>query len=241
MGRMVKAMMGSTRQYFDAVCALGAEPKMSAARFAKDSVTKDSVTKDSAKDQDLDRDYRYRLTRKNVHIAFANLGNAFQRMMMEPKAQQRYVPELNELLVQSHALASQITAAAPLVAALATPAHAQFLEPLQRALSVVRDNLHLAENADAPPQPAPGQTPGALTQIIKTVTAGSTIPAAEALARSRELNRELDEIVLSAESQSSVPAEAVQELKLLVHQCKQMIGASWLIRNDACTIQASLS
>jgi uncharacterized membrane protein YccC len=236
MGRMVKAMMASMRQYFDAACALGAEPKMAGAK-----PTRDSVTRDGAKDHDLDRDYRYRLTRKNVHIAFANLGNAFQRMMMEPKAQQRYVPELNELLVQSHALASQITAAAPLVAALATPAHAHFLEPLQRALSVVRDNLSLAENADAPPQPAPGQTAGALTQMVKTVTAGGTLPAAEALARSRELNRELDESVVSAESQSGVPAEVVQELKLLVHQCKQMIGASWLIRNDACVIQASLS
>jgi len=29
----------------------------------------------------LDSDFRYRLARKNVHIAFANLGQAFQRMM----------------------------------------------------------------------------------------------------------------------------------------------------------------
>lgn len=36
----------------------------------------------------LDRDFRYRLARKNVHVAFANLAQAFQRMMLEPKAQQ---------------------------------------------------------------------------------------------------------------------------------------------------------
>lgn len=63
----------------------------------------------------LDSDFRYRLARKNVHIAFANLGQAFQRMMLEPKAQQKFVPELNDLLIRSHVLASQITAAGPLL------------------------------------------------------------------------------------------------------------------------------
>src|SRR6202012_6218647 len=63
----------------------------------------------------LERAYRYRLARKNVHVAFANLGQAFQRMMLEPKAAQKFVPELNGLLVRSHVLASQIPAAAPLL------------------------------------------------------------------------------------------------------------------------------
>ena len=99
----------------------------------------------------LDRDYRYRLARKNVHVAFANLGQAFQRMMLEPKSAQKFVPELNGLLVRSHVLASQITAAAPL---LRTSAQQQIdgvsLQPLQRALSVVRDNLTEAEAGTAP-------------------------------------------------------------------------------------------
>ncbi|MBV8260924.1 MAG: FUSC family protein, partial [Paraburkholderia sp.] len=63
----------------------------------------------------LARDFRYRLARKNVHVAFANLGQAFQRMMLEPKSAQKFVPELNDLLVRSHVLASQITAIAPLL------------------------------------------------------------------------------------------------------------------------------
>jgi uncharacterized membrane protein YccC len=230
MGRMVKAMIASTRQYFDAVCMLGAAARTSAAAPAAEPT----------KDAEPEQNYRYRLTRKNVHIAFANLGNAFQRMMMEPKSQQRYVPELNELLVQSHALASQITAAAPLVATLATPAHAQLLEPLQQAWNVVRDNLTQAESAGASPHPAHAAA-GALAQVIKPVATPDPVPAAEALGRSRELNRALDEMVVSAEGRYGAPAEVVQELKLLVHQCKQMISASWLIRNDARLILASLN
>jgi uncharacterized membrane protein YccC len=276
MGRMVKAMIASTRQYLDAACALGTSGASAPASAAAPAAAP-GATALALKEAELERDYRYRLSRKNVHIAFANLGNAFQRMMMEPRAQQRYVPELNELLVQSHALASQITAAAPLFAALVTPAHAQLLEPLQQALNVVRDNLSQAESADATPAeavtlapasapaasaemssaaqgaertvPAPAGDAGAphaseaaslLGTALKLVPAPRPVPAAEALGRTRELNRSLDAMVVSAEGQYGAPAEVVQELKLLVHQCKQMISASWLIRNDACLIQASL-
>ena len=93
----------------------------------------------------LDRDYRYRLARKNVHVAFANLGQAFQRMMLEPKSVQKFVPELNDLLVRSHVLASQITAAAPLLRTSAQLHDSVSLQPQQRALSVVRENLTEAE------------------------------------------------------------------------------------------------
>jgi uncharacterized membrane protein YccC len=91
----------------------------------------------------LDADYRYRLARKNVHVTYANLGQAFRRMMREPQSKQKYVKELNDLLVQSHALASQITAAAPLIAAVGTP------EPpaLHDALNAIRLNLAEAEAA----------------------------------------------------------------------------------------------
>jgi uncharacterized membrane protein YccC len=262
MGRMVQAMIASTRQYLDAACALGTSATANAASGAGTGTgtpaAAPGATALALKEAELERDYRYRLTRKNVHIAFANLGNAFQRMMMEPRAQQRYVPELNELLVQSHALASQITAAAPLFAALVTPAHAQLLEPLQQALTVVRDNLSQAESADAAPAepvavvpatasragndgaPPAGEAASLLGTALKLVPAPKPVPAAEALGRTRELNRSMDAMVVSAEGQYGAPAEVVQELKLLVHQCKQMISASWLIRNDAGLIQASL-
>ncbi|MDR6207159.1 MULTISPECIES: FUSC family protein [Paraburkholderia] len=159
----------------------------------------------------LDRDYRYRLARKNVHVAFANLGQAFQRMMLEPKSAQKFVPELNGLLVSSHVLASQITAAAPLLRTAAQHADGVSLQPLQRALSLVRDNLTEAEAGTAPPADQGEQ--------IKQIT------------------RELDTMVVEAEKSQDYSADAVHDIKLLAHQCKQMLTAAALIRKDASVIR----
>jgi uncharacterized membrane protein YccC len=159
----------------------------------------------------LERDYRYRLARKNVHVAFANLGQAFQRMMLEPKAAQKFVPELNDLLVRSHVLASQITAAAPLLRTSAQQQESVSLQPLQRVLSVVRDNLTEAE-------------------------AGTAVPADQA-ELTKQLSRELDAMVVEAEKSADYSADAVHELKLLAHQCKQMLAAANQIRKDASVIR----
>jgi uncharacterized membrane protein YccC len=159
----------------------------------------------------LDRDYRYRLARKNVHVAFANLGQAFQRMMLEPKSAQKFVPELNGLLVRSHVLASQITVAAPLLRTSAQQADSVSLQPLQRALSVIRDNLTEAEAGSAPPADQGEQV--------------------------KQLSRELDAMVVETEKSPDYPADAVRDMKLLAHQCKQMLAASALIRKDASVIR----
>ncbi|WP_322032945.1 FUSC family protein [Paraburkholderia sp. J76] len=160
----------------------------------------------------LARDFRYRLARKNVHVAFANLGQAFQRMMLEPKAAQRFVPELNDLLVRSHVLASHITATAPLLRSTARPDQPEIkLDVLERALSCVHENLVAAEAG----------TPAPLDQTDIT----------------KQLTRELDAMVVEAERALGATAELAQELKLLAHQCKQMIAASWLIRRDASIIR----
>jgi uncharacterized membrane protein YccC len=159
----------------------------------------------------LERDYRYRLARKNVHVAFANLGQAFQRMMLEPKAAQKFVPELNDLLVRSHALASQITAAAPLLRTSAQQQESVSLQPLQRVLSVVRDNLTEAE-------------------------AGTALPP-DHTELTKQLGRELDAMVVEAEKSADNSMEAMHDLKLLAHQCKQMLAAANLIRRDASVIR----
>ena len=52
----------------------------------------------------------WRLARKNVHVAFSNFASAFYRMMLEPASRQKHVAEFNNLLIQSHMLASQIAA-----------------------------------------------------------------------------------------------------------------------------------
>ncbi|HEY1611888.1 MAG TPA: AraE protein, partial [Paraburkholderia sp.] len=159
----------------------------------------------------LDRDYRYRLARKNVHVAFANLGQAFQRMMLEPKSAQKFVPELNDLLVRSHVLASQITAVAPLLRGALSEESGLRVDALERALSCVHENLTAAEAGTPPP--------------------------ADQADLTKKLTRELDEMVVNAERSSEVSAEATQDLKLLAHQCKQMLAASWLIRRDASVIR----
>ncbi|MFL9985363.1 FUSC family protein [Paraburkholderia sediminicola] len=159
----------------------------------------------------LDRDYRYRLARKNVHVAFANLGQAFQRMMLEPKSAQKFVPELNDLLVRSHVLASQITVAAPLLRTSAQRADNVSLQPLQRALSAIRDNLTEAEAGSAPP--------------------------ADQAEQIKQLSRELDTMVVETEKSPDHSADAVHDMKLLAHQCKQMLTASAQIRKDASVIR----
>lgn len=158
----------------------------------------------------LDSDFKYRLARKNVHIAFANLGQAFQRMMLEPKAQQRFVPELNDLLVRSHVLASQITAAGPLLQSVGKSAAGHAAQPVQRALTVIRDNLTQAQD-------------------------GVPVPEDQA-EQSKQLTVELDSMVVGAERAEDIPFDAVQDLKLLAHQCKQMLTASFLIRKNASLI-----
>lgn len=154
-----------------------------------------------------------RLARKNVQVAFANLGQAFQRMMLEPKAQQKFVPEINDLLIQSHVIASQITAAAPLLAGLGAPGETMrcSLVPLQQALGAVRENLLQAQDGVA----LPANQPEAAKLLVQA----------------------LDGMVVDAENAEGVPHDAAQELKLLAYQCKQMLAASILLRKDAGVIR----
>ncbi|KOS89535.1 hypothetical protein DM47_159 [Burkholderia mallei] len=155
----------------------------------------------------LDGDYQYRLARKNVHIAFANLGQAFQRMMLEPKAHQKFVPELNDLLVQTHVLGAQITAAAPLLRHACEQGNPPALE---RGMAAVREHLEQAE-AGVPPPANQAET-------------------------SKQLTRELDSMVVDAE-RSDAGADLAHDLKVLAHQCKQMLASSLLIRKDASVIR----
>lgn len=57
----------------------------------------------------------YKLVRKEVYVASANLGSAFQRMLSEPKNKQRNPKELHKFVVLNHSLSSYI---ATLISAL---------------------------------------------------------------------------------------------------------------------------
>lgn len=78
----------------------------------------------------------WQLSRKNVHVAFANMAEAFYRMMNEPRSRQQNVPEVNNLMIQNHILASQIAAAMPMLADLPAtpPGMAQMLAQIQAVL-----------------------------------------------------------------------------------------------------------
>src|SRR5690606_22080826 len=94
-----------------------------------------------------DADIAWRLARKNVHIAFSNFAEAFYRLMSEPRSHQANVPEFNNLLIQNHIMASQITAAIPLLAGLKQPP-----ESMQQAFAGMADLLDES-------RPAPDELP----------------------------------------------------------------------------------
>jgi uncharacterized membrane protein YccC len=239
MGKLVTDMLAATRQYLEASWWWGKQPAgaslgaaaVAAAAGAMEAAgtvapaavpspapdagaTAAGPTSASTVGQEasaaFDGDLRYRLARKDVHVAFANLAGAFRRMMIEPKAHQKFVAELNDLIVQSHALAAQITAAAPVLRNVAQQ-DGDGTQALQRALSAVREHLVRAQAGEAPPS-----------------------DQAEA---TKQLMRELDAMVVEIERSGRHTAEFVQDLKVLAHQCKQMLAASVLIRKDAGVIR----
>jgi uncharacterized membrane protein YccC len=50
----------------------------------------------------------YKLKRKATYVALANLGDAFQRMLNEPKSKQQKGEDLHQLIVSAHVLVSHI-------------------------------------------------------------------------------------------------------------------------------------
>jgi len=105
-------------------------------------------------------DIAWRLARKNVHIAFSNYAEAFYRMMSEPRSHQVNVPEFNNLLIQNHIMASQITAAIPLLATLEeTP------EPIRIALRGIVELLDA--NGETPDNlPSQFDTTGDMAALV---------------------------------------------------------------------------
>lgn len=99
---------------------------------------------------------RWRVARKNVHIAFSNYAAAFYRMMDEPIKRQHNVPELNHMLIQSHILALQLTSVIPILATLQTVP-----EGIQKTLDAIGSYL---QEQDAEP-PVSLETEGELATL----------------------------------------------------------------------------
>ncbi len=69
------------------------------------------VNKKDPLNSDIHRaEVTWRLARKNVYVALGNFAEAFYRMMLEPRTRQWHVVEFNNLMIQTHMLASQINA-----------------------------------------------------------------------------------------------------------------------------------
>lgn len=85
-------------------------------------------------------DTQWQLARRNVHIAFNNFASGFYRMMSEPASQQQHVALLNNLLIQNHILASQISASIPLLASLK-----EIPEGVNTALTAIQADLSFNE------------------------------------------------------------------------------------------------
>ena len=78
-----------------------------------------------------------------------------------------------------------------------------------------------------------------LSVVRDTLTeaeAGTAAPADQA-ELTKQISRELDAMVVEAEKSADYSADAVHELKLLAHQCKQMLAAANQIRKDASVIR----
>jgi uncharacterized membrane protein YccC len=63
----------------------------------------------------------YRLLRKDVYVASANLAAAFQRMLSEPKSKRRHPTEIHQFVVLNHILSSNIAALTATLQDTATP------------------------------------------------------------------------------------------------------------------------
>jgi uncharacterized membrane protein YccC len=113
----------------------------------------------------------WRLARKNVYVALGNFAEAFYRMMLEPRARQWHVIEFNNLMIQTHMLASQINA---VMHVLTTSPQRNPI--VTNYLHQIIPHLHADQTAALPPIPASivdGSSPNfayPITQLQKTIT-----------------------------------------------------------------------
>ena len=112
----------------------------------------------------------WRLARKNVYVALGNFAEAFYRMMLEPRARQWHVIEFNNLMIQTHMLASQINA---VMQALTTSPQTNPI--VTDHLAQIIPHLQADQSHPLPPLPYPivdGSLPNfayPMTQLQKTI------------------------------------------------------------------------
>ncbi|HXB91087.1 MAG TPA: FUSC family membrane protein [Puia sp.] len=111
---------------------------------------------------------RYKLSRKNAFVALANLSDAFDRMLSEPRSKRRPVGPMHQFVVSNHMLTSHIAtlayylvpatgaAGAPNAMAYADPAYQPLVEAISRRLE---NSVDILENGFTnAPEGAPAST-----------------------------------------------------------------------------------
>ncbi|PRD55789.1 FUSC family protein [Sphingobacterium gobiense] len=86
----------------------------------------------------------YKLARKEVYIASANMGSTFQRMLTEPKWRQKYTKEVNRFVILDHVLSSHSANLLTQVnQADISSYHAEHIKLLKKALSELNKAITL--------------------------------------------------------------------------------------------------
>ncbi len=88
---------------------------------------------------------QYKLSRKHAFVALANLSDAFNRMLSEPKRKQKNINSIHQLVVLNHMLASHIATLSsyvqPLAAKYQSPAFSSIIDAVETKLNNARSIL----------------------------------------------------------------------------------------------------
>jgi uncharacterized membrane protein YccC len=137
MPSLARAAINANREYLRAGLRYADVMRDKQARRPAADVAQGPVPESPATAAEIDADLNWRLARRNVHVAFSNFAEAFYRMMSEPRSRQEFVPELNNLLIQNHVLASQTTAAVPTLSTLREPPPPSITQTLDTVVTML--------------------------------------------------------------------------------------------------------
>ncbi|MBX3257480.1 MAG: FUSC family protein [Chitinophagaceae bacterium] len=88
----------------------------------------------------------YKMTRKEAYVALANLSDAFQRLLSEPKKNNTYQQLLHQLVVSNHMLTSHIATLATYAATLAPQYRLNAFRPVAENIELqMQSAIHLAQ------------------------------------------------------------------------------------------------
>jgi YccS/YhfK family integral membrane protein len=144
---------------------------------------------------------RYRLLRKEVYVASANLAAAFQRMLSEPKSKQRHPAEIHQFVVLNHILSSNIAAVTVSLNEAATPP--SLSAESRRALTSAQAALGRSLNRlAAPPETVPAKPAEAPTAATPPEPLTDDRPLLEQLTFLQKVSGDIGRVteVVSAEA-----------------------------------------